>query len=107
MQTYSQSNRTNLNIFGLYFTVGADLLVRQHVAVTLGQGLPAGCRHLDGVGDDGLQNCTQVQAGRGLVVDPLLAASGVRATVQRPHRRCRLRGGEAVEKRTYRQEGSH
>lgn len=58
----------------------------QHVSVALGQGLLTGGGHLDGVGDDGLQDRPQVQAGGGLVVHPLLPTGGARAAVQGTHR---------------------
>lgn len=69
----------------------------QHVSVALGQGLLAGGGHLDGVGDDGLQDRPQVQAGRRLVVHPLLPAGGARAAVQRTHRRRCLGSRDTTE----------
>lgn len=70
---------------GLDLSVGSHFLVGQHISVTFGQGLLAGGGHLDGVGEDRLQDRPQVQAGGRLVVHPLLSASGARATVQRTH----------------------
>ncbi len=105
MQTFSKRCQISrgsvhyLDKFGLYLAVRGNLLVCQHVSVALRQGLLTGCRHLDGVGDDGLQNCTQVHAGGGLVVHPLLPASRAGATVQRPHRRRRLRSRWQLEKK--------
>lgn len=81
----------HLNKLGLDLSVGGHLLVRQHVSVALGQGLLTGGGHLDGVGDDGLQDGAQVQAGGGLVVHPLLPTGGARAAVQGTHRRGCLR----------------
>lgn len=83
---------THLDKLGLDLPVGGHLLMGQHVSVALGQGLLTGGGHLDGVGDDGLQDRPQVQAGGGLVVHPLLPTGGARAAVQRTHRRGRLRG---------------
>lgn len=82
---------THLNKLGLDLPIGGHLLMGQHVSVALGQGLLTGGGHLDGVGDDGLQDRPQVQAGGGLVVHPLLPTGGARAAVQRTHRRGRLR----------------
>ena len=65
-----------LDEFGLDLPVRGHLLVGQDVAVTLGQDLLAGGRHLDGVGDAGLQHCAQVHAGDRLVVHPLLSTGG-------------------------------
>lgn len=65
-----------LDELGLDLPVGGHLLVGEHILVTLGQGLLAGCRHLDGVGDIGLQHGAQVHAGGRLVVHPLLRAGG-------------------------------
>lgn len=80
---------TDLDICGLNLSIRGDLLVCQHISVALGQGLLTGGRHLDGVGDDGLQNCPQVHAGGRLVVHPLLPTSRARATVKWSHRgRC-------------------
>lgn len=66
--------------------------MRQHISVALGQGLLVGRGHLDGVGDDRLQDRPQVEAGGRLVVHPFLYARRTGTAVARPHRCGRLIG---------------